>query len=232
MEYIRGILMYIIGVTGYSGAGKTEFANTLLEQNNRIYTCELDKFWLEIVYENKQEMIEKFGSEVFNPDGSYNGKYRLTCDIESIKDFFDNAAPEIVERFFRLVEQLSDQYDIFIAEYVHLPQTSLWKLCNKRVLITSAEEERYFRLKSREHLPCDPLQAKVRDELAEHAWESIKTTNYSHIYNNYDDGFYTQAKNFSEDVQKDIIKQPHIYVSQALKEYKIPRKISILNKIS
>ena len=201
--------MYIIGVTGPSGAGKTEFGKILAKENSRVYSFNFDEIWFEVAYEHRADITEQFGEKVFRGNGLCNTDYWFTFNKSKVQKWLRDFAPEMVEKFYQRARQLSDLHDIFIAEYHFLPATSLWQSCDKRVIVESNETERYERLQSRNFCPCSPIQAQRREEMAAELWVDIGKSNYITIRNNYDEGYQAEVLSLFEDVLIDIgVKTP------------------------
>lgn len=200
--------LYILGVTGCSGVGKTTFVReldkiALAEQNRKVYVYHFDVYWMDIMYENKQELIAKFGEKMFKPDGGYDDNYFNSCDREQHREYMLKIAPEIVNRFYRSAEKEEDANGIYVADFWHLPLTPLWERCNKRVIVKSNAEERHDRLENRDYCPCSPAEAKIRDEIFEDAWKSTNTVDCLEIYNDYSEGLHSIARAVYSDIQKE-----------------------------
>jgi dephospho-CoA kinase len=196
--------MYIIGVAGYSGSGKTEFSNLLVKQNPRLFACHLDEIWFELAYENRNWFVKQFGEKIFKQNGRLDYEYYCSSDNTKIQECRTWTTPEIIERFYKKVEALRKTHDIFIADFHSLPRTSIWKQCNKRVFVTSNAQERHNRLQMREYLPCTPQEAIVRDEKTDQSLAANVGTDYITVYNDYTENLEIVAKEFLNGILKEI----------------------------
>ena len=182
--------MYMIGVAGYSGVGKTTFQEILTLCSSRIGVCSLDEFYFNLIYENTDWFIKTFGEKIFKRSGGFDLNYYIKSDKAKIQAHQSWSDPEMVRRFYKKAKVLSSLHDIIIVDFNRLPGMPLWEECDKRVIITSDDTERYARLQTRTHIPCTLDEAKLRDENTRRSWKKLGT-NYVVIHNNCTENFQT-----------------------------------------
>jgi len=195
--------MYIIGVTGYSGSGKTEFSKFLARQNPRVYAYDLDDVATSLAGENKEWLVKKFGKNVFKPNGSFDYNYYCSCEKSKRQQWRIKRNAIINERFNQTVYALEALYDIFIVDGGTLPAMTIWEKCDKKVLITSNIENRYIKLETRAVDSYTPTQAKIRDANTIETWGTIGT-DYITIHNDYTQNFENLSLDFLNNIFKEI----------------------------
>lgn len=141
--------MYIIGVTGYSGTGKSTAAKMISEKFDNAKYIEGDYWMHKIPEQFKDLMIEVFGKEkvesIKNP-GKMLGL--IFQDTEKGKQIFQKAMPWIEEQFSQALESAREQgIEYAVCDWALLPALDLWKQSDMRVKVdTQTPEVRYNKL--------------------------------------------------------------------------------------
>ncbi len=149
----------IVGFTGKSGVGKSTLAKKYATEHN-LYYLDIDEIGHKILDdpEIKNTIKEKFGIEVSSNDrkklgelvfASRNNEMKQLADItwEKMKSIIDdyiefNLAPGIV------------------LDWILLPHTHYFKLCDKKILVTLDEAERRKRVKARDNITDNELDLR------------------------------------------------------------------------
>ena len=192
--------MYIVGVTGHSGSGKSEFTSFLNRQSSKLRELDLEKYFHNILADNKTGLIKLYGPKIFKADGSLDYNFYCSPENAEITDWVRKwIGPQMVDRFYSEAEALKNVYDIFITTELQLPSMPIWEQLDKRVFISSDEKERHRRLQTRSYLPCNPEEAKHRDISTEKNWANIGT-DFATIHNDYTDDFKVKASRFLHEI--------------------------------
>ena len=149
----RGNIMKIIGITGKSGSGKTTFASLLSQKLNCIH-IDIDKIGHEAVYrpEILDILFEKFGTEILDKSGFLDRK-KLGNIVFSQKNKM-NELTDITWGYMqqKLNQMLSQNNNIFILEWILLPQCKYWEMCNFKILIKSDDTLRKNKIITRDNI--------------------------------------------------------------------------------
>lgn len=141
--------MYVIGVTGYSGTGKSTAAKKISEKFDNAKYIEGDYWMHKIPEQFKDLMIEVFGKEkvesIKNP-GKMLGL--IFQDTEKGKQIFQKAIPWIEEQFSQALKRAQEQgIEYAVCDWALLPALNLWKQSDMRVKVdTQTPEIRYNKL--------------------------------------------------------------------------------------
>ena len=193
---------YIIGVTGYSGSGKSEFCKFLSELDSRVYVIELEELSRQVIYENREKFIQLLGEKVFKPNGSFDYNYYCTCDEDKTTLSRSWRVPKMLEKFYEEVDKASVSHDVIVVNMVSLPRTQIWRECDKRVKIESNEKQRHEKLRIRRFDNCpQPGQAQSRDEQVERSWGTIGD-DFQTVFNDYSANFKLEAVKLLDTVIK------------------------------
>lgn len=160
--------MYIIGVTGYSGTGKSTSAKKLSETFENVKYIEGD-YWMHQIPEHfKDLMIETYGRDKIESTKSAGKLLGIIFqDTEKGKAFFDKVMPWMNEQFMQALEDARNQgTEYVVCDWALLPALDIWKQSDMRVKVdTSTPDERYNKLFERGlGNRKDLLQEKTEEE--------------------------------------------------------------------
>lgn len=166
--------MYIIGVSGKTGCGKTTFSKYLVDifeksakkaiyididkvgynvvtNNEKVQKALIKRFGYEIL-ENKVISIKKLNDLVFSREATFNSLNRITL-------------PAICEEISNLIS-LYSEYDYIILDYALLPEIKKYfNLCNYKILLESSFEDRKNRVILRDNIDEDKFQKREKTTL-------------------------------------------------------------------
>ena len=141
----------IVGVTGKSGVGKSTYARKYAEEHNLFY-LDIDEVGHQILDlpDVQKECAEKFGLEV----SSANRK--KLCELVFASR--NNEMKELADITWEKMKDIIDRYIEFegnpgiVLDWILLPHTHYFKMCDKKILITLDETKRRERLKKRDNI--------------------------------------------------------------------------------
>ena len=176
--------MYKVGITGGIGSGKSLVADMLLKRGVALYSSDSRaKELMASDPELRQQLVERFGSEVFCAEG-LNRAYlaeRVFASDEELKALNAIVHPavhqDILKKFRSTSEPLnsssaaSEPSVLFFIECAILYTAHLDQLCDKVVVVTAPEEVRLARTIARDHSDIDKVRARMR---AQDAMQDLK----------------------------------------------------------
>lgn len=139
----------IIGITGKSGAGKSTYAEAIaLETNN--YVIHVDDIGHEVLEKIsiKTVLLDMFGTT----DRKQIGDLIFT-NRHLYKDLSDLVWSDMKTEIDRLITEHGN----VILDWILLPHTHYWKLCDKKILVVADESERKARVMSRDNISAEYL---------------------------------------------------------------------------
>ncbi len=150
-EKISG--QFMVGITGEMGAGKSYISDMLKSIGQKIgievHNIELDHIWHKILGELKEEkyvkirrdIIEYFGKEVANEDGSINRKalgeivFRQPDKLIKLNEI--RYTPVMV----RLRRELYDKKGIILINAALLAEAEMSYVCNNNIILVNVDKE-------------------------------------------------------------------------------------------
>lgn len=149
----------IIGVTGKSGAGKSTYAKSIAKENG-FYYLDIDEIGHKILDdpEVKKQIKEKFGLEVSSKNRKKLGELVFASRNNEMKQLADitwEKMKSIINDYieFNLVPGI-------VLDWILLPHTPFFKICDKKILIVTDEAERRERLKKRDGITDEEIDLR------------------------------------------------------------------------
>lgn len=178
--------MKIIGLTGNIASGKTEVAKIFKELGAKV--IDADKIAREVVEPGEaawQEIVEEFGGNILNPDGSINRK-KLGEII-----FNDDKKREQLNRIThpRIMTKLKETIDNYKKENVKLviieaalivERGGLLKLIDELIVVSADAETQIERIMTRDGLRRDEALSRMESQMP----ISEKTKHATYIIDN------------------------------------------------
>jgi dephospho-CoA kinase len=178
--------MKIIGLTGNIASGKTEVAKMFKDLGAKI--IDADKIAREVVEPGElawQEIVEKFGSDILNSDGSINRK-KLGGII-----FNDDKKREQLNRIThpRIMTKIKETIDNYKKENVKLviieaalivERGGLLNLIDELIVVSTDEETQIERIMTRDGLQRDEALSRIESQMP----ISEKTKHATYIIDN------------------------------------------------
>ena len=144
--------MKIIGVTGKSGSGKTTFASLLSKKLNCKYV-DIDKIGHESILQTDiaQMLCEKFGKEILNEQGKIERK-QLGNIVFAQKQKMQELTDLTWGYMQKTIDKILSQEKTIILDWILLPNSKYWKMCNPKILVTAKEEVRKAKVIERDNI--------------------------------------------------------------------------------
>lgn len=159
----------IIGITGKSGVGKTTYANKLSE-NNGFYAVHIDEISHEVMELEyiKVNLIIIFGNEVVK-NGMIDRKY-LGDLVFTNRHLYQEVSGLIWKETKSRIDLILSNYQNVILDWILLPNSYYWKMCDKKILIVADEEKRKKKVMERDKISKEYLRKR---DLASISYENI-----------------------------------------------------------
>ncbi|MCL2540391.1 MAG: dephospho-CoA kinase [Firmicutes bacterium] len=155
----------LVGITGYSGCGKTTFAEMLMKLIPNSTVISMDKRMREAYAPLKEQIVEIFGKAVFNKGGVLNAMVTDTAGKDKIERFKALKLPLVCDLVKKDIDAAFKSFDVIFLEWIYLPECKLWDKCYKTVFVDSYESVRHDKLIFRAGKDClTREQAKVIDK--------------------------------------------------------------------
>lgn len=154
--------MFIIGLTGKSGSGKTEICEAL----SKKLKCKLIRFdKIGHLVTNQPAVLNKlishFGEQILNEDGSLDRKKLGTLvfsDKKNMKILTELTLPQMIKcATLKIVQRKNN---IIILDYILLPLLPFWEKCDLKILITCPQKLRFQRVKERDKISLDYIKKR------------------------------------------------------------------------
>ena len=149
----------IIGITGKSGVGKSTYANKIAQKNG-FYVIHIDEVSHRVMeFPNvKQKLVDTFGEEIIK-NGLVNRKYLgdlIFTNRHSYGEMNDIVWQELKNEINR---ELLNHKDV-ILDWILLPHSHYWKMCDKKILIIADEEQRKEKVMKRDNISKEYLEKR------------------------------------------------------------------------
>lgn len=149
----------IIGITGKSGSGKTTYANQLSNENGYI-VIHIDEIGHAVIERDDIQtlLINTFGdNSVINGmvDRKYIGEMIFTNRhlYKGVSDFVWSAMKAEIDT-------LVNSHPNVILDWILLPHTHYWQMCDKKILMVADEEDRKNRVMARDNISAEYLNKR------------------------------------------------------------------------
>jgi len=166
--------MYIIGITGGTGAGKTSAVKVLQEMGAMVTDC--DEVYHELLISNA-DMIEEIEANFTDVTG--DGK----IDRKKLGEIVWND-PEALQKLNIITHKyVNDEIDrrinafreqgasIIVIDAIALIESGQSKRCDVIVGITAPQEHRIFRIMKRDNISKETAQARISAQMPESFYE-------------------------------------------------------------
>lgn len=155
----------ILGLTGFSGAGKSTVAALLKE--NGFYHLDCDQLVHEEIYQDPQvlsTLTETFGPQVVQ-DGRLNRpalRQKTMGDPEALKRLNDTVMPFILARIRQILGDRKDQPIVLDAPLLF--ESGLDRDCDKVLSVITSPKEALHRIMDRDHLTEEDAEKRLSSQ--------------------------------------------------------------------
>lgn len=167
----------IIGVTGKSGVGKSTYAKKYAQDHNMFY-LDIDEIGHKILDdpEVRTKVKEKFNIDVSSNDRKKLGELVFASRNSEMKQLADITWEKMKQKIDDYIEfNLSPG---IVLDWILLPHTHYFKMCDKKILIKTDEEKRRNRIKLRDKITDADI------DLRDNASISYNEEDFDEIINN------------------------------------------------
>jgi dephospho-CoA kinase len=158
--------MKIIGITGPTGAGKTTVLNALADLGGAIIDC--DAVYHDLLRENKEmlgKLRDRFGDDVFCPDGSLDRKALgaiVFKDPVALKELNGITHRYVGIEVGRLLAKAEEEKRVATAvDAIGLLEGGLKDKCDLLLAVTAPPEIRVERIMAREGISREYAESRV-----------------------------------------------------------------------
>jgi len=157
---------YIVGITGGSGAGKSEARSILSTMGARTIIADQVGHWV-IKRGHKsgayEQVIAHFGEEILGEDGEIDRK-KLGAIVFSDKGQLDTLSaimhPHIAEHIVNEIAE-ADYNHLFVIDAAVLIESGMHKICNMVVGIFAPPQDRIKRIVKRDNISEEAAKARI-----------------------------------------------------------------------
>lgn len=149
----------IIGITGKSGSGKSTYARQIAEENG-FCVVHIDNVSHGIMDlpTIKAKLIDIFGDEVIK-DGDVDRKYLGDLVFEN-RHLYKEMSDLIWDMMKHRIDHILLTHENVILDWILLPHTHYWKMCDTKILMVADEEDRKNRVMARDNISAEYLSKR------------------------------------------------------------------------
>jgi dephospho-CoA kinase len=149
----------IIGITGKSGSGKSTYAEKLSKENGYavVHIDDIGHKVLESDYV-KNKLVEIFGADSVT-NGVVDRKY-VGDLIFTYRHLYKELSDLVWDDMKLEIDKLLDSHPNIILDWLLLPHTHYWKMCDKKILVVANEDDRVARVMARDNISAEYLNKR------------------------------------------------------------------------
>ena len=149
----------IIGITGKSGVGKTTYADKIAKENGfRVVHIDKISHGIMNLAAIKARLVDMFGDEVVK-NGAVDRKY-LGDLIFTNRHMYKEMSDLIWDMMKQRIDYILSTHENVILDWILLPHSHYWKMCDKRILIIADEEQRKEMVMKRDNISKEYLEKR------------------------------------------------------------------------
>lgn len=149
----------IIGITGKSGVGKTTYAKKLSKDLNYA-AIHIDEISHQVLETNhiKSELVRIFGDKIIN-DGVIDSKY-IGDLVFTHRHLYRELSDLVWTEMKYILDSMIVESKNVILDWILLPHSHYWSMCDKKILILADEEIRKQKVIDRDRISIDYLDKR------------------------------------------------------------------------
>ena len=149
----------IIGITGKSGSGKSTYARHIAKENGFcvIHIDEISHGIMNLPA-IKAKLIDIFGDKAIK-DGVVDRKYLGDLIFEN-RHLYKEMSDLIWDMMKSRIDNILSANENVILDWILLPHTHYWKMCDTKILMVADEEERKRRVMARDNISAEYLSKR------------------------------------------------------------------------
>ena len=149
----------VIGITGKSGVGKSTYACQLAEENEfRVVHIDKISHGIMNLQAIKAALIGIFGDEVIK-DGVVDRKYLGDLVFEN-RHLYKEISDLIWDMMKLKIDYILSKHENVILDWLLLPHTHYWNMCDKKILVIANEDDRVARVMARDNISAEYLKKR------------------------------------------------------------------------
>lgn len=160
--------MFIVGVTGGIGSGKTAVTDIFSKLDIDIVDADLASRKAVLKGSPSLKKIkEKFGEDILLKDGNLNRARlrKIIFEDRSEKDWLENLLhPQILEIIKSELEESKSSYKVLVSPLLF--ETGQFQLCHRTLLIDVSEEEQIIRTTKRDKVTSDQVKKIINSQMS------------------------------------------------------------------
>lgn len=161
--------MKILGITGPSGSGKTTLCG-LIREHYKAFIIDADNVAKDLSSNQETEyfrkMVDLFGNEVLNADGSLNRKEVARIiynDNEKRKALNLLTFKYVVDDIEKQIKNIEDNdYDYIAIDVPLLYEAKMEKICDKVIAVVAEDTEKIHRICMRDKINEDVARQRLK----------------------------------------------------------------------
>ena len=189
----------IVGITGYTGNGKSEVAIQLTSYLSRAYCIHVDSYLLDYVVKFHKEVKGIFGQRINSNDVlGYLEQVERKATAKTVKAFFESFLPYADIRIAESINSICTVHKpcFIIIEFHALPALNIWQQADYKLLVQTEKQMKRLELLSvREVFRANEQMVENRDFAVKEHIENAASCIDCIIHNNYDENLLTDVKN-------------------------------------
>jgi dephospho-CoA kinase len=160
--------MFIVGVTGGIGSGKTAVTDIFSKLDIDIVDADLAS--RKAVLKDSPSLTkikEKFGEDILLEDGNLNRARlrKIIFEDSSEKDWLEKLLhPQILEIIKSELEESKSSYKVLVSPLLF--ETGQFQLCHRTLLIDVSEEEQITRTTKRDKVTSDQVKKIINSQMS------------------------------------------------------------------
>lgn len=149
----------IIGITGKSGVGKTTYANKLSAETGFL-AVHIDEISHQVMDFNhiKSALVDIFGAQIIQND-AVDRKY-IGDLVFTNRHLYKRVSDLIWEESKKILDSIISNNENVILDWILLPHSHYWPMCDKKILITADEEIRKMKVIARDCISKSYLEKR------------------------------------------------------------------------